>query len=130
MFNRNNYVSLKNIPMFVAVESYTPVTYLVNGENMTLSSIINELYNKQETNILLGDQISSFKSMNSDSIIIQGLEAARLGVQKNIGSYQNVLMNDVSVKDLTDLLIELNDQKDPSESIKRQIKYLKNAMKS
>jgi hypothetical protein len=40
------------------------------------------------------------------------------------------LMNDVSVKDLTDLLIELNDQKDPSESIKRQIKYLKNAMKS
>jgi len=130
MFNRNNYASFKNIPMFAEVESYTPATYVVNGENMTLFSIIKDLDSKQETNTLLDNQISSFRSTNSDSIIIQGLEAAKLGVLKNIGSYQNVLMNDVSLKDLTDLLTDLNEQKDPSESTKRQINYLTNVMKS
>ena len=130
MFNRNNYASFKNIPMFAEVESYTPATYVVNGENMTLYSIIKDLDSKQETNTLLDNQISSFRSTNSDSIIIQGLEAAKLGVLKNIGSYQNVLMNDVSLKDLTDLLTDLNEQKDPSESTKRQINYLTNVMKS
>jgi len=130
MFNRNNYVSFKNIPMFAEVESYTPVTYVVNGENMTLFSIIKDLDSKQETNILLDNQISSFRSTSSDSIIIQGLEAAKLGVQKSIESYQNILMNDVSVKDLSDLLTELNDQKDPSESTKKQINYLTNVLKS
>lgn len=130
MFNRNNYVSFKNIPMFAEVESYTPVTYVVNGENMTLFSIIKDLDSKQETNILLDNQISSFRSTSSDSIIIQGLEAAKLGVQKSIESYQNILMNDVSVKDLSDLLTELNDQKDPSIETQRQINYLKNVMKS
>ena len=55
MFNRNNYVSFKNIPMFMEsykpvtqnipmfMESYIPVTYFVNGENMTLHSIIRDL---------------------------------------------------------------------------------------
>ena len=128
MFNRNNYVSFKNIPMFT--ESYTPVTYFVNGENMTLSSIIKDLDSKQETNTLLDNQISSFRSTNSDSIIIQGLEAAKLGVLKNIGSYQNILKNDVSVKDLTDLLTDLNEQKDPSVETQRQINYLTNVLKS
>jgi hypothetical protein len=130
MFNRNNYVSFKNIPMFAEVESYTPATYVVNGENMTLFSIIKDLNDKQETNTLLDNQISSFRSTNSDSIIIQGLEAAKLGVQKSIASYQNVLVNDVSMKDFTDLLTELNDQKDPSESTKKQINYLTNVLKS
>jgi hypothetical protein len=116
--------------MFAEVESYTPVTYVVNGENMTLFSIIKDLDSKQETNILLDNQISSFRSTSSDSIIIQGLEAAKLGVQKSIESYQNILMNDVSVKDLSDLLTELNDQKDPSIETQRQINYLKNVMKS
>lgn len=128
MFNRNNYVSFKNIPMFM--ESYTPVTYVVNGENMTLNSIIRDLDSKQETNTLLDSQISSFRSTNSDSIIIQGLEAAKLGVLKNIESYQSVLMNDVSVKDLTDLLTDLNELKDPSVETQRQINYLKNVLKS
>lgn len=128
MFNRNNYVSFKNIPMFM--ESYTPVTYVVNDENMTLHSIIRDLDSKQETNTLLDSQISSFRSTNSDSIIIQGLEAAKLGVLKNIESYQSVLMNDVSVKDLTDLLTDLNELKDPSVETQRQINYLKNVLKS
>jgi hypothetical protein len=116
--------------MFAEVESYTPATYVVNGENMTLFSIIKDLNDKQETNTLLDNQISSFRSTNSDSIIIQGLEAAKLGVQKSIASYQNVLVNDVSMKDFTDLLTELNDQKDPSESTKKQINYLTNVLKS
>ena len=142
MFNRNNYVSFKNIPMFMEsykpvtqnipmfMESYIPVTYFVNGENMTLHSIIRDLDSKQETNTLLDNQISSFRSTNSDSIIIQGLEAAKLGVLKNIESYQNILMNDVSVKDLTDLLTDLNEQKDPSIETKRHINYLTNMIKS
>ena len=142
MFNRNNYVSFKNIPMFMEsykpvtknipmfMESYTPVTYVVNDENMTLHSIIRDLDSKQETNTLLDSQISSFRSTNSDSIIIQGLEAAKLGVLKNIESYQSVLMNDVSVKDLTDLLTDLNELKDPSVETQRQINYLKNVLKS
>ena len=128
MFNRNNYVSFKNIPMFM--ESYKPVTYFVNGENMTLHSIIRDLDSKQETNTLLDNQISSFRSTNSDSIIIQGLEAAKLGVLKNIESYQNILMNDVSVKDFTDLLTDLNELKDPSVETQRQINYLTNLIKS
>jgi len=130
MFNRNNYASFKNIPMFEEVESYTPATYVVNGENMTLFSIIKDLDSKQETNTLLDNQISSFRSTNSDSIIIQGLEAAKLGILKTIGSYQNVLMNDVSLKDLSELLTELNEKKDPSIETQRQINYLTNVMKS
>ena len=142
MFNRNNYVSFKNIPMFMEsykpvtqnipmfMESYIPVTYFVNGENMTLHSIIRDLDSKQETNTLLDNQISSFRSTNSDSIIIQGLEAAKLGVLKNIESYQNILMNDVSVKDCTDLLTDLNELKDPSVETQRQINYLTNLIKS
>ena len=47
MFNRNNYASFKNIPMFAEVESYTPATYVVNGENMTLFSIIKDLESKK-----------------------------------------------------------------------------------
>lgn len=128
MFNRNNYVSFKNIPMFM--ESYTPVTYVVNGEDMTLHSIIKNLDSKQETNTLLDNQISSFKSMNSEPMIIQGLEAAKSGVLKNIESYQSVLMNDVSVKDLKDLLTDLNEQSNPDIPTQRQINFLKNFIKS
>jgi hypothetical protein len=128
MFNRNNYASLKNLPMFV--ESYSPATYTVNGENMTLSAIISDLDDKQQSYVLLDNQISSFKSTNSAAIMIQGLEAAKLGLQKIIGSYQDVLSKEVSLKDLSELLSYLNEQIDPSLSIQRQINFLKIVIQS
>lgn len=124
MFNRNNYTSLKNLPMFM--ESYTSSTYLVNGQNTTLSSIIRDLDEKQQSSILLDNQIASFKSTTgSDSVVIQGLESAKMGIQKSIGSYQKTLATEVSKNDLIELHASLSEKPDPSMSTQRQINFLK-----
>jgi len=124
MFNRNNYTSLRNLPMFM--ESYTPSsTYLVNGQNTTLSSIIRDLDEKQQASILIDNQIASFKSTGLDPVVIQGLESAKMGIQKSIGSYQNTLATEVSKNDLIELHASLSEKPDPSISTQRQINFLK-----
>ena len=128
MFNRNNYVSLKDLPMFV--ESYEPSRFSVNGQNMTLYSIIQDLDDKQQSYTLLDNQIATFNSMNADPIVIQGLQSAKMGIQQIIGNYQNVLSTDVSLNDFTELLSSLSQQPEPSIPVQRQINFLKSVVES
>jgi hypothetical protein len=128
MFNRNNYAQLKTIPFLQ--ESYTPTTYVVNNENMTLASIISDLDNKQQALILLDNQVSSFKLSNADKSIIQGLEAAQMGLRTQISAYQNVLSKNVTLDSFNDLLSYLNTQTDPPIAVQRQINFVKSIIQS
>ena len=135
MFNRNNYVSMKNIPFFT--ESYVQriketyiKTYLINGENLSVGAIISDLDNKQQSLILLNDQYNSFKLNNADEGIINGLDAAMTDLQKNIGIYQDILANNVEVADLIELKGYLLEDQNPSISVQRQLNFINSIIQS
>ena len=140
MFNRNNYLSMKDLPFFQKESyiqkeylTYVPPMYKVGGGNMKLPSIISTLDDKQQTLKLLNSQISSLKSVNTDINIINGMESAKKDILKQITVLQGVISKNVELKDFTELYDFLsknfstaNDRIPIPIPIQRQMNFLKN----